>query len=74
MIEIINAYKKYQNNEVFNIEYFKFNIGESYIIVGTNGSGKSTLIKCILSINKLITIKLDTLKKYLKYNLIIFIY
>lgn len=67
MIEIINAYKKYKNNEVFNIEYFKFNIGESYIIVGTNGSGKSTLIKCILSINNLSSGKIKLNSKNIGY-------
>lgn len=67
MIEIINGYKKYKKNEVFKIDSFKFEIGKSYIIVGTNGSGKSTLIKCILGINNLSSGKIIINSKNIGY-------
>lgn len=53
MIEIKGLIKKYKNNLILDIPYFKFKSGCSYMVIGSNGSGKSTLIKCMLGINNI---------------------
>ena len=53
MIEIKNLIKKYKDNLVLDIPYFKFKNSCSYMVLGSNGSGKSTLIKCMLGINNI---------------------
>ena len=51
MIEIINLKKQYGHNLVLDIDYFKFEKGKCYLLIGSNGSGKSTLIKTLLKVN-----------------------
>lgn len=53
MIELFNIVKKYKNKTVLNFDYFHFEKGKSYLLIGSNGSGKSTLIKCILGISEI---------------------
>lgn len=50
MIELFNIVKKYKNKLVLDFDYFHFEKGKSYLLIGSNGSGKSTLIKCILGL------------------------
>ena len=52
IIEIIDYYKKYRNNNVFNNINISFEKGKSYLLIGSNGSGKSTIIKSILGLVK----------------------
>ncbi|HHU56621.1 MAG TPA: ATP-binding cassette domain-containing protein, partial [Acholeplasmataceae bacterium] len=51
IIEINKLIKKYQNFEI-KINYYGFEYGKGYLLLGENGSGKSTLIKLILSLVK----------------------
>lgn len=53
MIELFNIVKKYKNKTVLDFDYFHFEKGKSYLLIGSNGSGKSTLIKCILGISEI---------------------
>lgn len=48
---IINDLKKYyKNNLVLDINYFRFEKGKTYLLLGSNGSGKSTLVKSIIGL------------------------
>ncbi len=48
MIQLINIFKNYSSQELFNNLNFKLNAGNRIGLVGRNGSGKSTLFKLIL--------------------------
>lgn len=67
MIELNKLIKKYNNNLILDIEYFRFEKGKSYMIIGNNGCGKSTLIKCILGINKINSGNIDIDTKNIGY-------
>lgn len=67
MIKVFNLIKTYKNNNVLNIDYFNFEKGKSYLLVGSNGSGKSTLLKCILGINNINNGKIEINTKNIGY-------
>lgn len=48
MIQLVNIYKNFAKQELFNNLNFKLNPGTRVGLVGRNGSGKSTLFKLIL--------------------------
>lgn len=52
MIEIKNVVKEYNQRRILDINYFAFEKGKTYLIVGENGSGKTTLLKLILQLIK----------------------
>lgn len=67
MIKVFNLIKTYKNNNVLNIDFFNFEKGKSYLLVGSNGSGKSTLLKCILGINNINNGKIEINTKNIGY-------
>src|ERR1035437_1783649 len=50
MIEIINLYKSFGNNQVLRGVNLDINKGETLVIIGRSGEGKSVLIKHIVGL------------------------
>ena len=52
MIEVIDIYKSFGNNEVLKGISASFKPGKNNLIIGSSGSGKTTLLKCIVGLHE----------------------
>jgi len=52
MIEVIDIYKSFGDNEVLKGISAKFEPGKISLIIGGSGSGKSTLLKCMVGLHE----------------------
>src|SRR3984885_7779875 len=52
MIEVINIYKTFGDNEVIKDINATFKPGKNNLIIGSSGSGKTTLLKCIVGLHE----------------------
>lgn len=52
MIEIVDIYKSFGDNEVLKGISAEFEPGKISLIIGGSGSGKSTLLKCMVGLHK----------------------
>src|SRR5690606_8483113 len=52
MIEVIDIYKSFGDNDVLKGISAKFEPGKISLIIGGSGSGKSTLLKCMVGLHE----------------------